>query len=88
MKNGELVIDADGHILEPPDLWERYLEPKYRDRAMRIKRDSEGWEYLEIAGKPSKFCVRGSLTRLGSMGRITIRVRDVDGPVGGTPSAA
>jgi len=22
-------IDADGHILEPPDLWERYLEPKW-----------------------------------------------------------
>jgi len=20
-----LVVDADGHILEPPDLWERYL---------------------------------------------------------------
>ena len=30
-----LVIDADGHILEPPDLWETYLEPKYRDRAIR-----------------------------------------------------
>jgi len=21
----ELVIDADGHVLEPPDVWERYL---------------------------------------------------------------
>jgi hypothetical protein len=29
--------DADGHVLEPPDLWERYLEPKYRDRAICIK---------------------------------------------------
>ena len=26
------VIDADGHILEPPDLWTRYLENKYKDR--------------------------------------------------------
>jgi hypothetical protein len=26
------VIDADGHILEPPDLWGRYTEPRYRDR--------------------------------------------------------
>lgn len=24
------VVDADGHILEPTDLWERYLEPQYR----------------------------------------------------------
>jgi hypothetical protein len=22
------AIDADGHILEPPDLWENYLEEK------------------------------------------------------------
>ena len=21
------AVDADGHILEPPDLWETYLEP-------------------------------------------------------------
>ena len=31
------AIDADGHILEPADLWEKYLEPKYRDRALRIR---------------------------------------------------
>ena len=30
------AVDADGHILEPPDLWERYLEPKHRDRALRF----------------------------------------------------
>jgi hypothetical protein len=24
------VIDVGGHILEPPDLWERYLEPLVR----------------------------------------------------------
>lgn len=33
---GHSAIDADGHILEPPDLWEQYSEPRYRDRtAMR-----------------------------------------------------
>jgi hypothetical protein len=36
------AVDADGHILEPPDLWETYLEPKYRDRALRIVRDENG----------------------------------------------
>ncbi len=35
----EGAVDADGHILEPPDLWERYLEPKYRDRALRFDLD-------------------------------------------------
>ena len=37
MKTEELVIDCDGHILEPADLWEKYIDPKYRDRAMRIR---------------------------------------------------
>lgn len=22
------IIDADGHILEPPDVWEKYIDPK------------------------------------------------------------
>ena len=26
------VIDADGHILEPVDLWDNYMDPKYRVR--------------------------------------------------------
>src|SRR5256714_15489766 len=45
------AVDADGHILEPPDLWENYLEPKYRDRALRIVRDDDGLEELEIGGR-------------------------------------
>src|SRR5260370_3394900 len=60
-----LVVDADGHILEPPDLWERYLEPKYRDRAMRVKLDQRGWEYLEVDGNVSRL-VRGGV--MGALG--------------------
>jgi predicted TIM-barrel fold metal-dependent hydrolase len=67
--NGELVIDADGHIIEPPDLWERYLEPKYRERAIRIKVGSDGWEYLEVDGRPAQCTTKGTLGRLSSMGR-------------------
>jgi hypothetical protein len=25
----EPVIDADGHILEPLDLWDRYIDPEF-----------------------------------------------------------
>ena len=24
------AVDADGHILEPPNLWEEYIDPKLR----------------------------------------------------------
>src|SRR5439155_903013 len=64
------VVDADGHILEPPDLWERYLEPKYRDRAVRIRKDDRGLEYLEINGKPSKMVRNDAPAELGVMDRL------------------
>ena len=42
MTTDTMLIDCDGHILEPPDLWEKYLEPRYRDRAIRIRREKIG----------------------------------------------
>src|SRR5262245_7753138 len=30
-----LTVDADGHVLEPRDTWQKYLEPKYRADAIR-----------------------------------------------------
>jgi predicted TIM-barrel fold metal-dependent hydrolase len=63
-------IDADGHVLEEPDLWERYLEPRYRDRALRIRKDDRGLEYLEIDGKPSKLIRNGFPGGLGLMDRL------------------
>jgi predicted TIM-barrel fold metal-dependent hydrolase len=67
------TIDADGHVLEPADLWETYLEDKYKDRALRIKVDDEGLEYLEINGKPSKMTRGGSLGIMGAMGEEDLR---------------
>jgi predicted TIM-barrel fold metal-dependent hydrolase len=62
------AVDADGHVLEPPDLWERYLEPRYRDRALRIRVDEKGLEYLEVGGRASLLCNRGFPGTLGRMG--------------------
>ncbi len=64
------AVDADGHVLEAPDLWERYLEPKYRDRALRICSDERGLEYLEIDGRKSKLLRNGFPTGLGFMDRL------------------
>jgi len=62
------VIDADGHILEPADTWERYIDPAYRDRALRIVAH-DGKEVLQIDGKPSQFFDIKILTMLGAMGK-------------------
>jgi hypothetical protein len=61
MTNEPLVIDCDGHILEPPDLWETYLEPTYRDRALRIRVGDDGFEQLLIDGRPSTIARPGQL---------------------------
>ncbi|HIG44436.1 MAG: amidohydrolase family protein [bacterium] len=64
------AVDADGHLMEPPDLWERYIDPEYRDRAIRVRQDDEGFEYLELDGKPSKLIGKGMLAATGFMDRV------------------
>ena len=34
-KNGMKVLDSDMHLMEPVDLWERYLDAKYKADAPR-----------------------------------------------------
>lgn len=63
-------VDADGHILEPPDLWERYIEPRYRDRALRIRTDDNGLEYLELDGRMSKLVRNGMPSGVAAMDRV------------------
>jgi uncharacterized protein len=69
MKTEAMVIDCDGHILEPPNLWEKYIDPKYRERAMRIRVGEDGFEYLEIDRQRAKMTQPGLLGSLGGMGR-------------------
>ena len=68
------VIDADSHILEPGDLWMEYIEPKYRDRALKIAEDEKGLEYLSVDGKPSWFAQGGTLGALGAIGQDATRI--------------
>ena len=62
------AIDADGHILEPPTIWEDYIDPQYRDRALRFRIDEQGLEELEIGGQRSMMSRRGFPATLGAMG--------------------
>jgi predicted TIM-barrel fold metal-dependent hydrolase len=62
-----ITVDADGHVLEPRDVWQRYLEPELRERAIRIDRDAEGVEVLLVDGRPH-LSLRGRLGALGGIG--------------------
>ncbi len=47
---GFRVMDSDLHVIEPPNLWEEYLDPKFRGR-LAEKPDSQGTVRLQIDGK-------------------------------------
>lgn len=37
----EIVVDGDGHVCEPADLWEKRLPPGMRERGIRLRWDEE-----------------------------------------------
>jgi predicted TIM-barrel fold metal-dependent hydrolase len=52
-----LINDADNHFTEPPDCFERYIEPSEKDLAIRYVKSPTGERMQLFAGKPSKFSV-------------------------------
>jgi len=45
------VIDSDGHVLEPVDLWQRYIDPAYREQAPKYFIDERGKEMMWFIGR-------------------------------------
>ena len=62
------AIDADGHILEPLDLWDKYIDPEYRERRPRFTIDENGKERLTVEGK-----LLGNPRGIGSLGAVGVR---------------
>ncbi|MAG33356.1 MAG: hypothetical protein CL908_20970 [Deltaproteobacteria bacterium] len=42
------VIDCDQHVIEPADLWERYLPKKFQDRAPKLVKDEDGGDAWQL----------------------------------------
>jgi len=61
------VVDADGQVLEPVNTWQKYIDPQFRDRAVRLEHDENGWEILLFDNKPVEV-TRGTLGALGGVG--------------------
>ena len=58
------TVDMDSHVLEPPDLWDNYLESKYQSRGIHIQRASDGQEELIV---DNKVLMKGRLASLGGV---------------------
>src|SRR5258708_35814614 len=45
------IIDADGHVVEPLDLWDRHAPPRFRDAAPRVVIDEDGYARYRLEGR-------------------------------------
>ncbi len=71
------VIDADGHILEPVDLWQTHIDPKFRGRGLQLVANNDGSETLLVDGKR----LGGKGTKFGLLGSIGARYGDLPGHI-------
>lgn len=74
-----LVIDADAHVAEPRSVWEEYVEPAFRHRAMQVRRNAAGLDDLWIDGEKrsehglnvAATCIPGGLADAEVASRLT-----------------
>ncbi len=45
------IIDADGHVMEPVGMWERYIDPAFRARAPRLVKEGDGHTRFTTEGR-------------------------------------
>jgi predicted TIM-barrel fold metal-dependent hydrolase len=48
------IVDADCHILEPPDIWDNWLPERHRDKAPKLVKDAQGGDawLTAVGGDP------------------------------------
>jgi uncharacterized protein len=59
------VFDSDSHIVEPPEVWTRYLEPEYRTLGKHALWREEGklGRYLKVNGKVFRDTMNSNIPR-------------------------
>ena len=62
-----LTVDADGHVLEPRDMWQKYLEPKQRERRDPHREGRRGRRGAAGRRARSHLALRGTLGALGGI---------------------
>ncbi len=75
------AIDSDGHVLEPPDLWLRYIDAAYRDRAPRLIAEPGGRE--RIVAENAELVGEHGFGGIGDFGQRGIQGPYVSGRRGG-----
>lgn len=67
------IIDADGHVMEPLGMWERYIDPAFRARAPRIRRGPDG---RTVFGSAEALSPRAECVSAAMLEAFRVRVRE------------
>ncbi len=62
------IIDGDSHFAEPFDVWDRYIEPAFRDRCIRFPVAPDGEIDIEIEGRLTRRSQSHSTLQLFGVG--------------------
>jgi predicted TIM-barrel fold metal-dependent hydrolase len=70
------VVDADNHYYEPLDLFETYIDPKYRDRTFKVESTGDGFKQVVFDGRPFGFVGGAGQRQRIRPGALRKRLRD------------
>jgi hypothetical protein len=72
-------VSADSHVTEPPDCYQRFIDPAYRDRAPFIKRDEKRGDLYVIPGQDNMTVPMGLVAAAGEeSSQMTFNGRDFE----------
>ena len=74
------VFDADGHVVEPADVWERHLPSRFRSYAPRVLQEEDHFRF--VCNDRLSFRIKGRAESVASPGQ-TPHKADVPQPVSG-----
>ena len=62
------IISSDSHNMEPPHMWQTFLDKKFQDRAPRLVKDAKGGDAWEFRKGTDPMPI-GLVTNMGEWGR-------------------
>jgi len=73
----ERILSADGHVVEPRDLWTTRMDKKWRDKAPRVEALDDLGDYIMIDGQRPR-----PLAFQGPMADLKLKGMEIPGPKG------
>ena len=72
-------VSADSHVTEPPDCYQRFIDPAYRDKAPFIRRDEKRGDLYVIPGQDNMTVPMGLVAAAGEeSSQMTFNGRDFE----------